>query len=249
MTTLIGQMLGCLLVAAGIGCAVGWLLRHLSSGSHPQQGTDGATTQRLNHQALEKLQQELNVKISETQALEDKMVASDALHQSTEQELAAQHEQVRALRKELAATRQQLLEHETARDSWIDTYAQAVQRATDEAARSQNLRTQVDELQDRLTLQEQGLNEKDRCLATLQQQVSAFESIQGTLAEQTKRASEKKEEIDRLRKRLIELQAALRIRADGGGAPRPIQPTGNQLSLQIGQTNPSTTLPTDGLPN
>ena len=232
MTTLIGQMLGCLLVAAGIGGAVGWLLRHFSSGSRPQQGTGGISSIYLNSQALEKLQQELNVKISETQVLEDKMVASDALHRSTEQELATQHEQVRALRDELAATRQQLLEHETARDSWIDTYAQAVQRATDETARSQNLRTQVDELQDRLTIQAQGLKEKDQ-----------------QLAEQTTRAGEKEAEIDRLRKRLIEVQAALRIRADGGVAPRQPQQTGNQLSLQIGQTNPSTTPPTDGFAN
>ena len=232
MTTLIGQMLGCLLVAAGIGCAVGWLLQHFSSGSRQSQGAGGISSIYLNSQALEKLQQELNVKISETQVLEDKMVASDALRQSTEQELAAQHEQVRALRDELAAMRQQLLEHETARDSWIDTYAQAVQRATDETARSQNLRTQVDELQDRLTIQEQGLKEKDQ-----------------QLAEQTTRAGEKEAEIDRLRKRLIEVQAALRIRADGGGAPRQPQQTGNQLSLQIGQPHPSTAPPTDGLAN
>jgi chromosome segregation ATPase len=232
MTTLIGQMLGCLLVAAGIGCAVGWLLRHFSSGSRQSQGTGGISSLRLNSQALEKLQQELNVKISATQALENKMIASDALRQSTEQELAAQHEQVRVLRKELAAMRQLLLEQETARDSWIDTYAQVVQRATDEAARSQNLRTQVDELRARLTLQEQGLSQKDQ-----------------HLAEQTTRAAEKEAEIDRLRKRLIEVQAALRIRAEGGSAPRQIQPTGNQLSLQIGQTNPSTAPPTDGLPN
>ena len=35
MTMLIGQILGCLLVAAGIGGAVGWLLRQLSSGQTP----------------------------------------------------------------------------------------------------------------------------------------------------------------------------------------------------------------------
>ena len=232
MTTLIGQMLGCLLVAAGIGGAVGWLLRHFSSGSRQSQGAGRISSHRFSNQAWEKLHQELSVKISETQTLEEKMVASDALRQSTEQELAAQHEQVRALRNELAAMRQQILEHETARDSWIDTYAQAIQRATDEAARSQNLRTQVDEFQDRLTIQEQGLEEKDQ-----------------QLAEQTTRAGEKEAEIDRLRKRLIEVQAALRIRADGGSAPRQPQQTGNQLSLQIGQPHPSTTPPTDGLAN
>lgn len=232
MTTLIGQMLGCLLVAAGIGCAVGWFLRHFSSGSRPSQGGGDISSRRFTNQVLEELQQKLDGKISEAKTLEEKMVASDALRQSTEQELAAQQEQVRVLREELAATKQQILEQDTARDAWIDTYAQAVQRATDEAARSQNLRTQVDELQDRLTLQAQELKDKD-------QQLSA----------QATRTVEREAEIDRLRKRLIEVQAALKIRADGGGAPRQPQQTGNQLSLQIGQPHPSTALPTDGLAN
>lgn len=232
MTTLIGQMLGCLLVAAGIGCAVGWLLRHLSSGSLPSQGGGDISSRRFTNQVLEELQQKLDGKISEAKTLEEKMVASDALRQSREQELAAQQEQVRILREELAATKQQILEQDTARDAWIDTYAQAVQRATDEAARSQNLRTQVDELQDRLTLQAQELKDKDQQLAA-----------------QATRTVEREAEIDRLRKRLIEVQAALKIRADGGGAPRQPQQTGNQLSLQIGQPHPSTALPTDSLAN
>ena len=54
MTMLIGQMLGCLLVAAGIGGAVGWLLRHLSAGQLTQQLMDVTTTLRLKEQALEK---------------------------------------------------------------------------------------------------------------------------------------------------------------------------------------------------
>lgn len=46
---------------------------------------------------------------------------------------------------------------------------------------------------------------------------------------------EKEEEISRLRKRLVEVRAALHIRTDGGGiAPHPVQPAGDQLSLQIG---------------
>lgn len=164
MTMLIGQMLGCLLVAAGIGGAIGWLLRHFAFGSRQAQGTGDRSSLPLTSQALEKLQQELNLKVSETQALEEKMVASNALRQSTEQQLAVQQEHVRALREELAATKQQVLEHETARDAWSNTYAQAVQRATDEAARSQDLRTEVDELQDRLTIQEQELSEKTSSL-------------------------------------------------------------------------------------
>lgn len=219
MTMLIGQMLGCLLVAAGIGGAVGWLLRHFAFGSHQAQGTGDRSSLPLSSQALEKLQQELNIKVSETQALEEKMVASNALRQSTEQQLAVQQEHVRALREELAATKQQVLEHETARDAWSNTYAQAVQRATDEAARSQDLRTEVDELQDRLTIQEQELSEKNQ-----------------QLAEQPTKLGEKEAAIDRLRKQRIEVEAALRTRAEGG----------NQLSLQIGLPHPSTTPPTEG---
>lgn len=229
MTMLIGQMLGCLLVAAGIGGAVGWLLRHFTFGSRQAQGTGDRSSLPLTSQALEKLQQELNIKVSETQALEEKMVASNALRQSTEQQLAVQQEHVRALREELAATKQQVLEHETARDAWSNTYAQAVQRATDEAARSQDLRTEVDELQDRLTIQEQELSEKNQ-----------------QLAEQPTRLGEKEAAIDRLRKQRIEVEAALRTRAEGGIAPRQPQQAANQLSLQIGLPHPSTTPPTEG---
>jgi predicted flap endonuclease-1-like 5' DNA nuclease len=58
---------------------------------------------------------------------------------------------------------------------------------------------------------------------------------------------EKEEEISRLRKRLVEVRAALQIRKDGGVAPYPVQPTSNQLSLQIGQIKPSTAPPKDDL--
>ena len=37
MTMLIGQIVGCLLIAAGIGGAVGWSLRHLSASALGQR--------------------------------------------------------------------------------------------------------------------------------------------------------------------------------------------------------------------
>jgi predicted flap endonuclease-1-like 5' DNA nuclease len=372
MTMLIGQMLGCLIVAAGIGGAVGWLLRHLSAGPLTQQLMDVTTTLRLKDQALEKLQYELKVKVSAMQILESKMIASEALHQSTQQELAARHERIYALQQELAATtqrlsalesgqagllarvsdseaamsaeaeevqeskaaleaaqqalalkeqellplqerlavlghhradtdglrtriqelepaqgrvhwlevqlserdvqhrstlheierqlaerdrrigeleplQQQLIEQEAAGDSWKAKYAQAVQQATDEAARSQEIRTRVDDLQAQLTLHEQRLSEKDDHLATLQRQIDAFEAVQREMAGQAKMVDEKEEEISRLRKRLVEVRAALGIRTDGGVAPQPVQPAGDQLSLQISQTKPSTAPPKDDL--
>ena len=47
MITLIGQIFGCLLIAAGIGVVVGWLLRNLSTVQLTQQFTDVTATLRL----------------------------------------------------------------------------------------------------------------------------------------------------------------------------------------------------------
>ncbi len=366
MTMLIGQMLGCLLVAAGIGGAVGWLLRHLSAAPLTQQLMDVTATLRLKGQTLEKVQYELKVQAEAMQILESKVIESEALHQSTQEELSSRHERIHALQEELAATRQrlsalesgqaallvrvsdseastiaraqelqqsndacqaaqqalilkeqellpsqehhntdidrlrtriqelepaqgrvhwlevqlserdtqhrtalheverqlaerdqrigefeqlhqQLTEREAAGDSWKAKYTQAVQQATAETARSQKICTRADDLQAQLTLHEQRLREKNNHIATLQRHIDAFESVQREIADQAKMVDEKEEEISRLRKRLVEVRAALQIRTDGGVAPHPVQPSGNQLSLLIGQTKPSTAQPKDDL--
>ena len=53
MITLIGQMAMCLLVAAGIGVAVGWLLRHREALSHEQRLAELETELRTKGQALD----------------------------------------------------------------------------------------------------------------------------------------------------------------------------------------------------
>jgi len=372
MTMLIGQMLGCLIVAAGIGGTVGWLLRLLSARPLTQHLIDVTSALRVKEQALEKVQHELKIKVSTIQILDSKMIAAEALHQSMQQELSSRHERIHALQEELAVTKQRLstlesgqanlltrisdgeaamsaqaeeireskaaleaaqqalalteqellplherlavLEHhqanadrlhariqelepaqgrvhwlevqlserdtqhrtalheierqlaernqkiaeiaplqqklivqEAARDSWEAKYAQAAHRATDEAARSQELHTRIDELQAQLTFREQRLSEKDNHIATLQRQINAFDSVQREMAGQARVVDEKEEEINRLRKRLVEVRAALRIRTDGGVAPHPVQPAGDQLSLQIAQVKPSTAPPKDDL--
>ena len=55
MIVLIGQILGCLLVAAGIGGVVGWLLRQISPDQHTQEFLDITTALRLKEQMLEKV--------------------------------------------------------------------------------------------------------------------------------------------------------------------------------------------------
>ena len=74
MIVLIGQILGCLIVAAGIGGVVGWLLRQLSTGELAQQFTDVTTTLRHKEQMLERAQYELKVQAAAMQILDSKIV-------------------------------------------------------------------------------------------------------------------------------------------------------------------------------
>jgi len=372
MTMLIGQMLGCLIIAAGIGGAVGWLLRQLSAGALTGQLLDITTRLRIKEQAVEKLQQELNARTAELQILESTAIELEGLNRSTREELSSRHDQVLSLQEELAAVknklsnlesgqvrllacvsdseavvqvqaqeireskaaleiaqrtlalkheelasletrlalleqyqtdidrlrariedlepaqgrvhwlevqlseretqhraavhdmeeqlavrdfkiaelepfRQQQLAEETARSQREAAYAQAVQRVTDETARSQQLRADIVELKAQLNKYEERLCEKDARIATLQREINGFESVQSKMVSQVKLIEEKEEQISHLRKRLFEIQAAIRIRADGGIAPNPVQPTGNQLSLQISQQKTSTAHPKDNL--
>ena len=109
MTVLIGQILGCLLVAAGIGGVIGWLLRHLSVRQLLQQFRDVTATLRLKGQMLEKAQYELKVQAAAMQMLESKLIESEALDQSTRQELSAQNDRLQALQQELAVRIQRLM--------------------------------------------------------------------------------------------------------------------------------------------
>jgi len=61
MIVLIGQILGCLLVAAGIGGVVGWFLRQTSPGPHTQEFEDTNTALSLKEEMLESAQFELKV--------------------------------------------------------------------------------------------------------------------------------------------------------------------------------------------
>jgi hypothetical protein len=70
MTMFINQMLGCLLVAAGIGGAVGWLLRHVSAGKDAQLLADVTAMMHLKEQMLEKARYELRDAATKLQAIE-----------------------------------------------------------------------------------------------------------------------------------------------------------------------------------
>lgn len=117
MTMFINQMLGCLIIAAGIGGAVGWLLRNVSAGRIAQQLTDVAAMMHLKEQMLEKARHELRDAASKLQALESQMMASQALSHSNQEELRPLH------------ARLAILENQC-----VDTDTQAVAQQIDKAA-------------------------------------------------------------------------------------------------------------------
>jgi len=363
MTILIGQIVGCLLVAAGIGGVIGWLLRHLSVYQITQQFREVTTNLRLKADLLEKTQHELKVQAASISMLESKVIESETLDQSTRQELSAQQDRLQALQQELAVRTQRVtaleagessvrrrareydaaaatqaeevrqfqlarrkaeealesqeqerrdlqrriaqleatveeteqlrarveelepaqgrvhwlevqlcdrdIEHRTAlhqlEDQLADrerriaelervqpqlkeqeealtqreaTYTHTIEQHEAQIAKLHKQLAALDKLKAQLRLDEQLLRERDERIDGLQHHIQDLATEQQSLTSQVKLVGEKEEEITRLRKRLVEVRAALRIKTDGTGvAPRPTRQNGSQLSLQIEPSN------------
>ena len=374
MIGLIGQIVGCLLVAAGIGGVVGWLLRQLSSGELTQQFTELTVTLRQKEQLLEKAQYELAARAAAMQTLESKIVESEEINQSTRQELSARNERLQALQEELAVRTQRLTvleaqeasvrrraseyeaaaakqleeaqqlqlmrqaaqqtlesneqeehhlerrlaeleatiaetehlrarveelepaqgrvhwlevqlsdqdvehraalhqltgqlaerdkrigqleslstrlqEQQTALEQWETKYAHTLTQHEAQIAKLHQQLAGQDQLKAQLRLDKQLLNERDQRIDGLRHRIQELEAVQQGLTDQLKTAGEKQAEIDRLRKRLIEVRAALRIKTDGGAVvPRQkARQNGSQLSLEIAQAKAAKERPKDDL--
>jgi predicted flap endonuclease-1-like 5' DNA nuclease len=374
MIVLIGQIAGCLLVAAGIGVVVGWLLRQLSTGELTQQFTEVTATLRHKEQLLEKAQYELNTRAAAMQTLESRIVESEEINQSTRQELSARNERLQALQEELAVRTQRLTvleaqeasvrrraseydaaaasqleetqqlqlirqaaqqtlesnaqeghhlerrlaeleatiaetdrlrsrveelepaqgrvhwlevqlsdqdvehraalhqlnsqlaerdrrigqleslsqrlqEQEAALAQWETKYAHTLTQHEAQIAKLQRQLAAQDQLKAQLLLDKQLLDERAERIDGLKHRIQELEAIQHGLTGQLKTAGEKQEEIDRLRKRLVEVRAALRIKADGGAvAPRQkTRQNGSQLNLEIEQAKAAKERPKDDL--
>lgn len=361
MTILIGQIVGCLLVAAGIGGIIGWLLRRLSISKLNQHIYEVTTTLHIKEQALYSAQRELTAKAATIQINESDLAASEALVRSAHQELASSADRLRAVQEELKSATQRVATLESEQqaslqryhdsDATIATYAQEARQANagrtaaqeeltvkeqelldlqnrlteaeGSLAQLEGLRAQVaelepaqgrvhwlevqltendaehraalhqldsqlaerarrigelerlqpqlkereaslaqwetkyahtltqheaqlaklqkqlaaqDQLRAQLLLDEQLLHERDERIDGLQHQIQALEAQQQDLAGQVKMVGVKQEEITRLRKRLVEMRAALRIKTDGGPvAPRQTRQNGSQENLQMEQ--------------
>ncbi|MDZ4734433.1 MAG: hypothetical protein SGJ16_12725 [Nitrospirota bacterium] len=126
MTMFINQMLGCLIIAAGIGGAVGWLLRNVSAGTVTQQLADVTAMMHLKEQMLEKARHELRDSASKLQATESPVTAL----QEVELQLAKRDRRIR----ELEQLHQQLREQAGDSEGLKAAYTQAVAQQIDEAA-------------------------------------------------------------------------------------------------------------------
>lgn len=91
------QMLGCLIIAAGIGGAVGWLLRHVSAGKTGQLLADVTAMMRIKEQMLEKARYELREATSKLQGVES---PTTGLHEA-ELQLAERDQRIRELEQYL----------------------------------------------------------------------------------------------------------------------------------------------------
>jgi len=216
---LISQMLGCLLLAAGIGGLVGWLLRHSSAAQISQQLIDRETELRVKEQALDTALYELKLNAANLRILEGKVSSLESLGRCTQQDLASRQERIRALQDEAAANLRRISELESEHVTLLQQIGQhdATLAAFANEARQANASR---------TAAQQDLLMKEQVLLDLRDRLAETEG--------------QRTELDRLRKRLVEVRAALRVQADGGHViARPDRPV-NQLSLEIGRPKAAT---------
>ena len=126
MSMFINQMLGCLIIAAGIGGVVGWLLRNVSAGTVTQQLADVTAMMHLKEQMLEKARRELREAASKLQAIESPVTAL--------QEVELQKDQRDRRIRELEQLHQPLRKQAEDNEALEPAYTQAVAQQIDKAA-------------------------------------------------------------------------------------------------------------------
>jgi chaperonin cofactor prefoldin len=125
MSIFINQMLGCLIIAAGIGGAVGWLLRNVSAGKLTQQLADVTAMMHLKDQMLEKARHELREAASKLQAIESPVTAL----QEVELQLDERDRRIRELEQLHQPLRKQAEDNEALEAAYTQAVAQQIDKA------------------------------------------------------------------------------------------------------------------------
>ncbi len=109
MSMFMNQMLGCLLIAAGIGGAVGWLLKHVSAGKDAQLLADVTAMMRIKEQMLEKARYELREVTAKLQAIESPVTTP----QGVELQLAERGRRIGELEQHILQLKMQAKDNES----------------------------------------------------------------------------------------------------------------------------------------
>jgi predicted flap endonuclease-1-like 5' DNA nuclease len=187
MIALVVQMLACLLVAAAIGAAVGWLLRHRSAESHAHHLTDLETELRVKGQALDTAIYELKVKTSAVMALESKVSSLESLGRSAQEELASRQDRIDRLQQDLKESQAHSL---SSRSDVQTQLARLAEQETTLAAYANEVR----QANAARTKAQQDLAGKEQEITDLQQRLAEADS--------------RRDELERLKTKLEDLEPA-----------------------------------------
>jgi predicted flap endonuclease-1-like 5' DNA nuclease len=187
MIALVAQMLACLLVAAAIGLAVGWLLRHRSAESYAHTLTDLETELRVKGQALDTAIYELKVKTSAVMALESRVSSLESLGRSAQEELASRQDRIDRLQHDLKESQARSL---SSRSDFQTQLARLAEQETTLAAYANEVR----QANAARTKAQQDLAGKEQEMADLQQRLVEADS--------------RRDELERLKTKLEDLEPA-----------------------------------------
>jgi len=189
--SVIGQIFGCLIVAAIIGLAMGWLLRSFATSEKRQQLSEIAARLRGREHEMDSLHHELKVRTSAVQILEGKMVTSEAALKDLHVDLASKTERIAALQAELTdkATYANAMARET------ETLREALSRT--ESILEQRTATYTD-MQAELEQAQDLMVSRDQEIATLKTWVDQLEIKDSEIAKLRTRVSDLEPSRDRL---------------------------------------------------
>jgi predicted flap endonuclease-1-like 5' DNA nuclease len=183
MIAAIGQILFCLLLAAAIGVAVGWLLRHRSALTDEHQVADLETELRVKGQALDTAIYELKVKTSAVMALESKVSSLESLGRSAQEELASRQGRIDRLQQELKENQAQ---HQSSRSEFQAQLERLADQETTLAAYANEVRqanAARNKAQEDLALKEQELLDVQRRLALVDSRLEELNRLRTKLEE------------------------------------------------------------------
>ncbi|MEP6936288.1 MAG: hypothetical protein ABI988_20485 [Nitrospirota bacterium] len=183
MTMFINQMLGCLIIAAGIGGAVGWLLKQVSVGKGAHLLADVTAMMRLKEQMLAKAREELRASASEMKELESQIGASEALDQSNQEQLGLRQMRIQTLQEELTAAKQQLSTVETGQTTLHTRLSENEARTIAQADETRLSQAALETAQQGLTLKEQELRSSHERLVVLESQCADTDRLRARVQE------------------------------------------------------------------